>query len=110
MAQSWRMQPSPPPRIRLAPLLPRALRPWAQPLEPALWKLLVPAELMEGVVQARRCGTGAGFAQSLLDALDIRFNLDEVDRKRIPSTGPAVVVANHPYGIVEGLILAAVLD
>ncbi|MCU1239131.1 MAG: hypothetical protein JWP63_7098 [Candidatus Solibacter sp.] len=29
---------------------------------------------------------------------------------RFPAAGAAVVVANHPYGIVEGLILAAVLD
>ena len=64
-------------------MLPVALRQWAQPLEPALWRL---------------------------DALDISFKTDNRDRKRIPVGGSAVIVANHPYGIVEGLILAALLD
>ena len=91
-------------------MLPPALRQWAQPLEPALWRLLVPDELSNSFDQARRAGTGVGFARRLLQALDIDFKLDDSDRKRIPAEGPAVIVANHPYGIVEGLILAALLD
>jgi hypothetical protein len=87
-----------------------ALRQWAQPLEPALWRLLVPGEVTDGFDLARRKGTGIGFAQHLLDALDISFKTDDCDRKRIPVSGSAVIVANHPYGIVEGLILAALLD
>ena len=74
---------APPIPISLLPMLPVALRQWAQPLEPALWRL---------------------------DALDISFKTDNRDRKRIPVGGSAVIVANHPYGIVEGLILAALLD
>ncbi len=37
--------------------------------------------------------------------LDIR----EADRARIPATGPCVVVANHPFGMIEGIALAALL-
>jgi len=33
-----------------------------------------------------------------------------LDRNRIPADSAAVIVANHPYGIVEGLILSALLD
>jgi putative hemolysin len=104
------MQPSPPLPIRLTPLLPPVLRPWAQPLEPVLWRLLVPAGVMDGVDQARRSSAGPGFARRLLDALDIRYEVDDADRKRIPASGAAVIVANHPYGIVEGLIFAAMLE
>jgi putative hemolysin len=91
-------------------MLPPALRQWAQPLEPALWRLLVPCELMDGLDMARRAGAGAGFARHLLESLDIQFKIDDCDRQRIPSDGAAVIVANHPYGIVEGLILAAILE
>jgi putative hemolysin len=91
-------------------MLPPALRHWVQPLEPTLWRLLVPCEVMDGFNLALRAGTGVGFAQRLLDALAIQFKIDDCDRKRIPSGGAAVIVANHPYGIVEGLILAALLD
>lgn len=96
--------------IRLAPLLPEVLRQWAEPLEPALFRLLVPPDLAHCFEQARRAGTSTGFAQRLLDVLDIRFELDELHRKRIPAAGSAILVANHPFGIVEGLILATLLD
>src|SRR5271166_2426206 len=101
---------APPPPLPLFPMLPPGLRQWAEPLEPALWRLLVPFGVTDGFDHARRAGTGIHFAQRLLEALDIHFKLDDNDRNRIPAGGPAVIVANHPYGIVEGLILAAVLD
>ena len=67
---------APPIPISLLPMLPVALRQWAQPLEPALWRLLVPAEVTDGFDLARRKGTSIGFAQHLLDALDINFKTD----------------------------------
>ena len=72
--------------------------------------MLVPREVTGGFDLARRKGTTIGFAQHLLDALDISFKTDDSDPKRIPTAGAAVIVANHPYGIVEGLILALLLD
>jgi len=96
--------------LPLAPILPAALRQWTRQLEPALYRLLVPAEVSSGLLQARSSGAGAHFARRLLSLLDIRFALDGGDLARFPATGPAVVVANHPYGIVEGLILMALLD
>jgi putative hemolysin len=101
---------APPLPLPLIPMLPPGLRQWAEPLEPALWRLLVPFGVIDGFDQARRAGTGLRFAQRLLEALDIHFKLDDSDRSRIPAGGPAVIVANHPYGFVEGLILAALLD
>ena len=39
--------------------------------------------------------------------VDLRFS--DVDRSRIPATGPVVVVANHPYGVLDGAILTVLL-
>jgi putative hemolysin len=64
---------------------------------------------MESLEEARQSGTGVPFAKRLLDLLDIRFNVTDVDLRRIPVKGSAVVVANHPYGILDGLILMVVL-
>jgi len=96
--------------LSVPPILPHTLRFWAEPLAPALHKLLIPTEVMDSFENARRSGTGARFARRLLESLDIRFQVDDGDLERIPARGPAMIVANHPYGIVEGLIFMALLD
>jgi putative hemolysin len=37
--------------------------------------------------------------------MEIKCELDPVDVKRIPKEGPFIVVANHPFGITDGIIL-----
>ena len=49
------------------------------------------------------------FLKDVLDNLNIRYSLSEEDRMRIPIQGPAIVVANHPFGAIEGIILADIL-
>src|SRR6266700_400305 len=41
----------------------------------------------------------------LLSFLDVRTRVSDTDLARIPRTGPAIVVANHPQGILDGAIL-----
>ena len=52
---------------------------------------------------------GRHFAEAALDYLNITWEVSEQHLARIPATGPAVVVANHPFGGIEGLILATML-
>ena len=94
----------------VAQILPPAFRGWAEPLAPALGMLLIPHGLLNSLENARQSGTGARMASHLLDALDIRFIVDDSDLARIPAEGASILVANHPYGIVEGLILMVMLD
>lgn len=49
------------------------------------------------------------FLKDTLYHLNIRYSLTDSDRERIPPQGPLVVVANHPFGAVEGIILADIL-
>lgn len=43
------------------------------------------------------------FPQRVLNALQITINCSQENRARIPPTGPLAILANHPYGAVEGL-------
>lgn len=47
--------------------------------------------------------------ENLLSAMRIRLRVDAADEVRVPASGPAVVVANHPYGVLDGAILTALL-
>lgn len=49
------------------------------------------------------------FMQKMLSALNVTTDLTEPRKCRIPSTGPCVVIANHPFGAIEGIVLAEAL-
>ena len=49
------------------------------------------------------------FLDRALDLLNVRYRLPKADFDRIPRSGPLVVVANHPFGALDGMILAALL-
>jgi putative hemolysin len=52
---------------------------------------------------------GQPFWARALDALDARYEVADEDLDRVPATGPLLVVANHPFGGLDGLILLSVL-
>ncbi|QOV92244.1 lysophospholipid acyltransferase family protein [Humisphaera borealis] len=50
------------------------------------------------------------FIGRILAALNVKLRIAKEDLARIPKKGPFVVVANHPFGALDGLILSAVLS
>ncbi len=52
---------------------------------------------------------GGDFLRTVIKKLNISYELDRGDLSHIPKTGPVIVVANHPFGAVEGIVLAALL-
>ena len=100
--------------IFFPPLLPNAHHPLIKPVEATLERWMMPPDLvasvhLASVHTAAGSGSGPAFARRLLESLDIRFAVEPRDIERIPAKGPAVVVANHPYGFAEGLILTILL-
>jgi putative hemolysin len=49
------------------------------------------------------------FSRTFLDALNVRIELAGAPLQAIPKTGPLVVVANHPLGLLDGMVVDAAL-
>ncbi len=59
--------------------------------------------------QARTPHSQTSFADSALRALDVQIQVHDADVSQIPRSGPLIVVANHPFGGLDGLALLALL-
>lgn len=49
------------------------------------------------------------FINSILEHLDIRYEVPEKDLTNLPASGPFVTVSNHPFGGIDALILLKIL-
>ncbi len=83
------------------------------PVPPPLRELLarwLGFDDLERVYDRLRSMDGGGsIAERLVDWLSVSYAIPEVDLGRIPRSGPAILTLNHPFGILEGAVLAKVL-
>lgn len=52
---------------------------------------------------------GQGFWKQALDVMGIPLTTPIEESNRIPKDGPLVIVANHPHGLVDGMVLAELI-
>lgn len=53
---------------------------------------------------------GIEFIDEIIRILEFKIDFDERELKRIPKTGPLVVVSNHPFGGLDGLMLIKLIS
>ena len=64
------------------------------------------------VTQARalqRSGEEPDFNAAILKGMNLHVELDEADLANIPKEGPVILVSNHPFGGIEGVVLLDIL-
>ena len=53
---------------------------------------------------------GRDFWQVMAERYGIELDITEGDLSNIPTDGPLILIANHPYGILDGLVLGNILS
>ncbi len=77
---------------------------------PAVAGNFIPLEKIRDLYR-RVCQSPTGFGlESLLAEMQIDVRIGAADTGRIPTTGPVVVLANHPFGMLDGAVLAVLLS
>ena len=84
-------------------------RPAAASRERFLDRMLLLSELRQLCYSSAEQSDSGSFFDTLLRRLDLSYFCAETDLRHIPARGPVVVVANHPYGLADGLILGSLL-
>lgn len=77
-------------------------------LAPAIMKLLK----LDDINDAYDHNTekdGIAFTDEILKEFQVHYDLSEDDLANIPKTGPFILIANHPYGGIDGIILTSVI-
>ena len=92
---------------------------YAEPADPKLRRLAIRGiERLTGQPRLKRLYQGythrpvpgEDFFTAAVRLLDLRVDVDSTSLDAIPKSGPLVVVANHPFGVVDGVVLGSLIS
>ncbi|NNF99269.1 MAG: lysophospholipid acyltransferase family protein [Desulfobacteraceae bacterium] len=92
-----------------APVLKWAVNAFEKPIEHLFSINRINNIHQQAAAEFPRHGTAGDFFGLCLKNMGISYDISVQDIAKIPTEGPLVVVANHPFGAVEGIILGHIL-
>ncbi|MCX6258021.1 MAG: lysophospholipid acyltransferase family protein [Bacteroidia bacterium] len=54
--------------------------------------------------------SGIDFINSVIKTLQLKYVFHSDEMKRIPATGPFIIISNHPFGGIDGLLLIKIIS
>jgi putative hemolysin len=98
--------------LRIATLIPaQGHGRWIRKLAPVIDAVIGLKPLQKLYKQHHLAGLNKQeFSQKLLQILGVKIIGEQAILEKIPATGRFIVVCNHPYGMIEGVIIARLLN
>jgi putative hemolysin len=75
--------------------------PWARPF--------LPIRRLDRIYAGALTHAEGNVFDGILHEMDVEYSVRPGDLKRVPLEGPAVVFANHPFGMLDGILMASLL-
>ena len=88
-----------------APKLVEKLPSWALNMFINMLKIIFHEKLFFKIYETNKHLSGLIFVRSMLESLNISYTLNGTELANIPSTGKLIVIANHPTGAVDTMVL-----
>jgi putative hemolysin len=76
---------------------------------PRLFRRLSPMERVRELYQRAQQPVNRSILENVLTGMQVKYQVTESDWARVPTHGPAIITANHPFGLLDGAILGALL-
>ena len=75
-----------------------------------LWQWLQPMYKIRQLYRRAQQPLNRSLLENVLAEMNVEYRISDPDLERIPQTGAVVVAANHPFGVLDGAILGALLE